>query len=797
MFQRIGSISPPPPEGFQPPTLWGTEHHVRELLARAFAEAEYLGRWGEAVLQKNDVDAARWLTISREIGAMIAETRNDTLLRDAVQAIDARSPSQRDALARAHVAYRAGRIAYSRQRLEQADSELRHAAELFASASSPMALLANYFRAGVHLAQNDPNAGAELERMLVAADATPEYLSLRAQVGWEVGRARVFDYDFTRAIAILAESAELFRDGGDRTNEAFVEAIRAYCLAAEGRGDEAWSSRIHALQALSAAGNPARLAAAINGAMRAEFLAGRKDAALALARVPQPVADDEEQLSLVLDALRFESMLESQSGDATQALDAARRATTLARTIADPSLRARRLADIDVASGAAVAASDPSNALALLTRAIDFYRREDLPFALPEPLLLRARCALRTGDASAAARDLEAGMQIVERHRARTAAAAGTGILEADHALFAEAMRMHLDRGEDRAAFAVAERSRGASITVDELQTRLADSAIAVLAIALLPDEIVTFAITANDFRVARRRADVATLARRAETTLTERGTTAAAALYDDLLQPLDAVIARVNGVIFVPDPRLERVPFAALFDRRAGAYLVERVHVSVAPSAASLQRDAARGGTSLVAMTLPTGTMRALANAGDEIAEIGAFYPRARAIDAAEATLPALHAALSVADVVHVAGHTERQPAGGEHALLLAGANGVERVSSKTIAATALPHARLIVLAACETLRPPASAETRALSLGGAFVAAGAFEVIGTLAPIGDREARTFFRDVHRDLASGGSAGAALRAAQVAAIRNNETAWRSVALLTRRIDSSKGSTTS
>lgn len=32
MFQRIGAISPPPPEGFQPPTLWGTEDHVRELL---------------------------------------------------------------------------------------------------------------------------------------------------------------------------------------------------------------------------------------------------------------------------------------------------------------------------------------------------------------------------------------------------------------------------------------------------------------------------------------------------------------------------------------------------------------------------------------------------------------------------------------------------------------------------------------------------------------------------------------------------------------------------------------------
>jgi ubiquinone/menaquinone biosynthesis C-methylase UbiE len=32
MFQRIGSISPPPPEGFQSPLLWGTEDHVSELL---------------------------------------------------------------------------------------------------------------------------------------------------------------------------------------------------------------------------------------------------------------------------------------------------------------------------------------------------------------------------------------------------------------------------------------------------------------------------------------------------------------------------------------------------------------------------------------------------------------------------------------------------------------------------------------------------------------------------------------------------------------------------------------------
>jgi SAM-dependent methyltransferase len=32
MFARLGRHMPPPPEGFQPPPLWGSEAHVRELL---------------------------------------------------------------------------------------------------------------------------------------------------------------------------------------------------------------------------------------------------------------------------------------------------------------------------------------------------------------------------------------------------------------------------------------------------------------------------------------------------------------------------------------------------------------------------------------------------------------------------------------------------------------------------------------------------------------------------------------------------------------------------------------------
>jgi hypothetical protein len=54
------------------------------------------------------------------------------------------------------------------------------------------------------------------------------------------------------------------------------------------------------------------------------------------------------------------------------------------------------------------------------------------------------------------------------------------------------------------------------------------------------------------------------------------------------------------------------------------------------------------------------------------------------------------------------------------------------------------------------------------------------------------------FFRETHRHLAAGSSAIDAVRAAQIVAIRDakqsgDSHAWRSVALLTSRIATSKG----
>jgi CHAT domain-containing protein len=362
--------------------------------------------------------------------------------------------------------------------------------------------------------------------------------------------------------------------------------------------------------------------------------------------------------------------------------------------------------------------------------------------------------------------------------------------------LFADAIRFHLDRGETATAFSYAERSRGGHSTISELQRRLAGSVTAVIEIVALPAEVVTFAVSHNDIEVARRPrpwTEIQALAYRSVT----GDDTASAALFDDLVRPVDRVVARASSIVFVPDPRLAGVPFAALLDTVTKQHLIEKIPLAIAFSATSLSGEGPnKEARSLAAITLPSGMASGSAELPDaekEMGEVAAIYPRSLSVSAERATWAAFRSAAAFADVIHIGGHTEQQPGDGEQALLFMGAGGgVERISWKTIIAAPPLRARVIVLAACETLRVPASSQSRALSLGAAFSRGGA-DVVGTLIPIPDRDARALFRSVHEKLAAGSSAALALRAAQLEAIHNETQgrgtrAWRAVAVLTLHI---------
>jgi tetratricopeptide (TPR) repeat protein len=728
----------------------GEAARVRELVARypqqarTFAEAEYLGRWAEG-----GESADRWLRVARSIGAALVATSGESLLHDAVAAIDSASSSGRATLVAAHLAYRRGRIAYSKHEPAVAERELRTAADRFAAARSPMALMARYYAASVRLAQNDAaTARRELEPLL--ADAGARYVACGAHVRWELARARMYDDDWSGAAAVLEQGAERFRRLGERANESFVESMLASCLVSMGRFDDAWNARARVFRALSAEGHSDMLATSVTAAVKDALQAGRNDAALALTRIEL----EDVRPVLATKLLIQRAMLETiGGGSAAGTID---RAESLAGSLPDGALRARTLADVAVARGAAE--RDPAQSIEALTNAIAFYRAHNVIEALPEGLLLRSRALVKRGDAAAALRDLEEGMAALVRHRGQ---AFGRGVLHAEEALFIDGVRIALDGGDAAAAFAYAERARGESITVAELQKRLAGTATVVLELVALPSEAVTFAISGKEFVVARRANHLP--------------------LYERVIAPVAATLNDVRRVIIVPDRSLEHVPFAALHDGRQ--YLVERFEVAVAASAASLQARGAEPVRSAMAMALPSGEgtqSTRLPDSDAELAEVGAVYSHcAREPRATLAQLREVRA-----DVLHLAGHTAREQGAGEQALLFADG----RASWKTIAAMAPLRPRVVVLAACETLRRPDASATRALTLAGAFAAAGARDVVGTLTPIGDRHARVLFAAFHRHLAAGATPAAALRAAQLEELTRGGEAWKAVALLTTSV---------
>ncbi len=754
---------------------------------RSWGEAEYLSSWGEARQRRDEAAATRLLTISRAIGDGLAHSTGESLLRDMVAEIDRSDETRRDALAAAQVIYRRGRKAYAKQRLDEGEQELRDAAQRFAAVDSPMALPARYFAASARYDRHEVSAGcAEQTALLNDLESRQGFTAMRAQVLWALALCRMVDADWSGALPLLARSESGFQALNERTNLGFILSLTASVLTNMGRADDAWAARARSFALMSGEGRTDRLTVGLGAAARYELRQGRLEAALPILQLEEAGDRSLASEGMLVDVLAREAKLNDLMGDGETAAAKSREAEALARSIHDPGVRTRAMADAAAANGAIMLHRDPARARQALTTAIDAYRVQEMTVVLAEPYLLRARASVQLGDLVSAMQDLDEGIVIVERHPVDLGGpAVGSGVLDAGTELFEEAIRLQLDRGDAAAAFAYAERARahlGANESADAtaLQQRLGGTGVAVVEFVTLPKEIAAIRIDARGVTATRT-----PLPRERLDSLVSSGDLRG--LYDVLVAPLQ--LAGVRQLIVVADPHLEGVPFPALYDERAKQYLVQRMPVSVAVTAMSLQREELRAPRSVLAVALPSGETVNTANLAEpagELLDVRAMYRRSAALSGDAATFGAFREAVTHADVVHIAGHTDREPGAGEAALMFAG----ERVPSKRIASAGVPlfDGMTVVLAACETLRTPRDRQSRSLSLGAGFLAAGAASVIGTLTPIADRDARDLFGAIHRQLAAGVAPDEAVRAAQMDAIARGDGAWKSVTLLTRRI---------
>ncbi len=757
--------------------------HQYAQQSRTFAEAEYLGRWGEATLRGDATEATRLLGISRAIGNALP---HESLLRDAVAAIDHGNVAQRAALAQAHQSYRRGRLAYSKQELADAERDLTASVPAFEAGASPMSWVARYFAACVAYDRTEvPRARRALEEVERETAADPDYIALHAQARWELALCAAYDNDWSEATTLLTSAEALFARSGERANLAFVRALLASALMSIGKPDESWATRIRAFEGLCTEGRGDRLLVALGAAARMEQRVGRLDTARAMLSVEIGEARNAANEFILPDALLRDAILAEEQEDHVSAVGLVKEASLAANRISDESLRRLALANVSAADGAVALRDDARHAIESLTRAINFYRDAKLPALLPAPYLYRARAEHRLRMDDAAMLDLESGIAATElRPVELSGPVVAAPVFDVADALFEDAVRLSIEHGDRAKAFEYAERryaqsSSGARThppTLADLQRKLHGSGTLVLHFTSLADEVVAFAIAENDVMVART---AFTRDRIAQATPTE--------LFDLLIRPSMPMLDRASDLIIVADAPLARVPFAALYDRERKAHLIERISVAMAPSAAVLDIAEANVPRSIVAMALLTGegdATRALPGAAGEIDDIMPLYPQARVVAPADTTYAALRSALQQEGVVHIAGHTTRE--GDDTMLRLARG---ERASWARIAAEPVSRHTVVVLAACETLRGSTAPHVRSLSLGAAFLAAGAENAIGTLTPIADAEAEPLFLSIHRQLAAGAWPAEAVRRAQLEALASGRLpSWKSISILTRCI---------
>jgi hypothetical protein len=451
--------------------------------------------------------------------------------------------------------------------------------------------------------------------------------------------------------------------------------------------------------------------------------------------------------------------------------------------ITDAPSRQRLQVGAGVAEAYAYRDVDDRRVVASLSTAIELARVLEMRTFLAQFLLERGRAYTRMGDLDAAERDFRAGIDEVETQRvAVDDAGLRISYLDAADRVFVDLAELLLDRGRVDEAFDFLERSRarelldqasGRSVTpmrVQDIRARLPEDTV-VITHTLAASTLITFVVTRGDTRAFTQRVD----AKQIEAWLTQSSLPELGKL---LLSGAELPASR--RVIFVPDRIFHAVPFAAL-RTASGHYLVEEQTIAIAPSATLVVRTARAkrgGGPSVLILASPQqpagfDDLAPLVHASDEAKRVAARYGSTRVIDGDDRDAAGLLSISRGYDVLHFAGHSIVDARTPSRSALLVGRNG--RITGAQIEAADLSHLRLVVLAGCNTGLGKSDRSEGVMSLARSFLVANVPEVVGTIAPIEDGEAKRFLEEFHIGYARSGDAAEALRAAQLRMLRSGD----------------------
>ncbi|HJQ40366.1 MAG TPA: CHAT domain-containing protein [Thermoanaerobaculia bacterium] len=745
-------------------------HYPEE--SRQLGENRSLGAWAAAYQAGNAGEAQRQLAIARAIGGALEAESGEHLLSDLVATIDRAKDAERARLAAAHVVYQQAYAARGLGQHAAARPQYLRAAALFGE--TPGALWARFWAADAeNLAGDVQTARREFEEL--SASVSDRYKALIGLIGLMRGTAEAKLVHWQSAIDHLNVALAHFQGIGERLNAAVASGRIAESAAILGRRDEAWNAWSTALRTASEIGENDYVYGWLNVTGNAENLFGHREAAMSL--LDLAIRQGGGTPAARAEVFFRRAILSARAGETADAVRFVAEGQAAAGSIEDEIPRENTLADFDVAEGIVYARSDPQRALAALTRAIGL-RSESRTLLLPPTLLERARVLRSLGRGDEAIADLQSAIVISESQRGsvqwKDMKSDALGGIDEIYTSLAELL---LERGKFREAFMTADRAAahafyGAAaaksvLPLDALQQRLGPNDV-VLEYLVLPRKTIVFAAALGRFETRETAIASTEVARRVsalDQALRDRlpietVQRASSELHEILIAPVHDLLRAGTSIIFVSDPLLASVPFAALFDAKSGRWLIEEHALHLVPSA--LVHDVARTETSSAVVAIRPATKDVdLPRTVREIETVTRLYPQATVMEGKAATLDSVLDAIRDADIVHYAGHTNSDTEAG--LLLRAGTI----VYGADVARITLRGSPLVVLAGCRTLRGGARREDLATSLARAFLLAGARAVVGTAWDVEDGPAAELFTRFLESNAQTGDAVAALSGAQ------------------------------
>lgn len=775
--------------------------HPRE--ARMFGMDTVLGRWGKAWAAGDTARAAALLQLAEELGIELRHRGGDASLFDAAGAIRAASDDRAATrvLARAHQTYAAGQALHWRMNIKSgADS---FAAVVAMRPPSPVLMRSAEVMSAVRLVYDKKLAEADARyQALLSRIDSERYPALAGRALWNQGAARLRLQHPTEARMSHQEALRLFTRAGEAQYAAAMVAMDGEGAYHQHNLREAYDLHHQGLASLRVYGDSPWLAnvlfmlaniAAEDGMLRAAAAVQDENIAVTLRQLERQGPTE---------ALIGRAMIRGTAGHLAEARADLDLAQTQVERLSDRIAKNTLGARVDHAR--ALFSNDGAS-LAVLDAAVDTLKGTPL-WWIPA-VFRRADVRLAQGDHAGARHDLTAATDAVQRlsHGLIDAVLRGA-VLEQARGRFDQLVMLHLHAGDTIEALQSLERGRVSFRPQFDTATAAVGRPLAPpgqigVEYALIGDTLLTWTVRDSDVQVTRATVDRADLLRRIGRVIAGLESPRRAAsvgpelewLYDVLIRPVEDRLGPPDTpLVILADGEIAGVPFEALRDsRRRGRYLVEDHSLRFAATLAEARRPAPVARPSAPALLVADPAfdpnenrgLNRLRGARAEVRTLRRMYPGSRVLEGDSATRDALMRHAGAASVIHYAGHAVFDDARPERsALVLAGAHG--RLTTGDVSALRLQGVRVVVLAACQTVRAREGRSGGMAGFSGALLAAGAGGVVGSLWKADDELTQPLMIEFHATYRTGLTPAEALRKAQVAMLtsddsaRSNPAAW-------------------